>query len=143
MGESSFKNIFMASVVIGLFAFLVIFFAYSQAQTYGKDTTSYDQNSINFTRLNNTLSNAQGEAEGWRETFENSNPLVFALQVTTAGIWGVGKTMFSFVIDLYNLIFIQIFNNVLHVPPIVSGVFIVLILVGAIFGLWRLLKIGD
>lgn len=142
MPDDTLKNMVIASITITLFAFLLISFSVTMANHYGRSTTTYDQNSLNFTALNSSINNVEETAANWRTIFEKQNifnPLVVSgIVVTTFFKLTVG--MFSFVTDVFNLVFIQIFNNVLHIPPAVTGIIFVIVTISGIFGIWYAIK---
>lgn len=136
------KHLLMGSAVVCLFAFLLITFAIRSGSTYGKDVSDLESDALNLTGINDTLQSAHATAESWRTSFQATNPISLVVGVLGTGIWSLSKTMYNFIILPFSL-FSQMMIDVLKVPSIVVDILIFGLIISMIFGVWRLLKIGD
>ncbi|GAH87070.1 unnamed protein product, partial [marine sediment metagenome] len=105
MAQDVFKNLLFASILTALFIFLMLSFAISVANNYGEDTAIFEDETIDFNEINDSLSDIQSSAENWRANFEKSNIFSIIAGIVVTGIFEIGLSMFNFVIDLFNLVF--------------------------------------
>lgn len=141
MAEGQFENIVTGLILIGLFAFLAIAFSFGLASNYGKDVGNVD--AINYTALNQSLSQVQSKGESYFAMAQERGVFLAVAGFVVVGIFDIGMSMLNFAKDFFDIIFIQIFNNILHIPPIVTGVVLFILIVSMIIGLWRLIKVGQ
>jgi len=137
-----FRNILIGTVLTCLFIFLIVGFAIDIGNDYGKDVGDLTDDKINFTGVQDTLDSAQDTAETWKESFASQNIFSLVAGIVVTGIFKLAITMYKFLITPFTLL-MDIMNNVLNVPEIVTNVVIFGLIVVIIFGIWRLLKQGD
>jgi len=146
MADANFPKILNAFIVITLFSLLLLGFLGGLGSNYGKDATDINDR-IGSTKINQTLESAQSTAEGWQNRFTGiGEGNIFSDLLDVVGLLSVG--MFNLVTGMIDFLIIpfevisNILNNVLGVPPIVTNIINVLIILGTLFGIWSLIKRG-
>jgi hypothetical protein len=145
MGEGGFKGLIVGSIVIVLFAFLLLSFTFDLSNDYGVDTTDLEEGGLDFTALNSSLNTVNEDVQDRVEAFQKDNIFSIVAGIVVTGTWTMGKGLFTLVLGkggLFDVVFIQTFR-ILGVPPIVTGIILTIIIMGGILALWRLLKVGD
>lgn len=138
--ENNFPFLMKAFIIITLFSFLLIAVTVQMANNYSKDTTDLEEK-LGYNSINNTLTGAKDTAEGWREAFQKQNIFSTIAGIIVTGIFNLANTMFSFITAPFE-IFGNIMVNVIGIPAIVLNIVSVMIILTALFGIWRLIKIG-
>ena len=137
-----FKNILIGTVVTCLLLFLIVGFATDIGNDYGKDVNDLTDDRINISGIEDTLDSAQDTADSWKESFAEQNVFSVIAGLVVTGIFKLAVTMYKFLITPFILL-MDILNNVLHVPSIVTSIIIFGLIVTIIFGIWRVIKQGD
>jgi len=135
------KHLLIGVIIITLFSFLIIFGASQLGGEYDKDVSKLEEGSLNLTYMNKTLQGAQETAEDWRETFQSDN-LAHYIYGVLVGIFKVALNMFSWVVAPA-ILFIQLGNDILGIPPMITGTLIFILIVSVILAIWSLRKKGD
>lgn len=141
-GVDQFKGIMFGFILLTLFSYLLISSIVSVANDNDVDTTEFSEGAFNLDPYENVLNDVESDAETFRERFEKGSIWSNIAGVVVTGIFGIAKDMVGLIISPFTLL-AQILNNVLHVPPIVTGVVLGLIILAIIFGIWSLVKKGD
>lgn len=126
-------------IIIVLFAFLVLAFAFGVLGGYGKNLPSKTESGYDMASLNSSLSDVQDTANEWQKTFSEDRNIFGTVGLVFSGIYNVGHSMFTFTWAFFDLIFLGSFQ-VLGVPSVVMGVIIFMLIMAAIFGLWFVLR---
>ena len=140
--EGKFENIITGLVIIALVGFLSLSFSLELANKYGKSLTN-EQNLLNLSGINDSLLSLQAKGEAQLNTARQTNAFKLVGDFILSGIWTIGFGIFDVVGSFYNLIFIQVFNNIFHIPPVVTGSIIFLLSIAVILAIWRLLRAGE
>lgn len=141
-----FKDIIVGLVIIGLFAFSIINFAFQLQVNNDVNQTILDDPSLAGlnTTLRNNLGNIESTAQTQREVFEQQEAQGGTADegFSLTSIVGIVKTFFSTAIGSYNII-LTLISNVFGIPPIVLNLLLgIIIIIGLIF-IWRLIKVGG
>lgn len=128
-------------MLISLFGMLLITTVVEVAGNYDKDTSEVVGGSLSLGKFNSSIVELQTKSEGWMETFSTGGIWDIAGVVVT-GIFGVVKFMIIFITTPFSLI-TDIMIDVFGIPSWVTSTLIGLLIIGVIFGIWRLIKIGD
>jgi len=137
----SFKNLLFGFILTSLFAVLIISGVVYEGQLYGKDT-GVITSGLSYLELNQSISTVESTSQNVMTAFEKQSIWSTIAGIVVTGIFDITKSLLL-MITLPFTIFSGIMVNVLHIPKIVSSVILGLILLSAIFGIWRLLKQGD
>ena len=135
----------VTSIVVMLFAVLLLAFIFTMANDYGVDTTELQEQGLNYQALNQSLYDTQQDVEEFQQVFQRGNIFSVVAGIVVEGIFDIGNDMFRMVFGnggLFEIIFIDS-ARILGIPSIVVGTIIAILILVAIFGLWRLLKQGD
>jgi hypothetical protein len=140
--EDGFKNLLYGFIFFILFAVLLITAVNEQGSLYSKDVSEVTGGSMNVTAFNNSITTTTTNVEGYRETFSKGNIFVALGDVIFTGIFEIAQSMVAIVLTPFTLLS-GIMLNVLHIPKFVTDVIMAMIGLAIIFGIWRLIKIGD
>ena len=138
---AEFKNLLFGFILTSLFAVLIIGAAVTQGAIYGRDTTQIT-GELNYLSFNESINTIGSTSQNMRESFEKQSIFSVVAGIVVTGIFDITKTMALMVILPFTLI-AGIMTNVFHVPVIVSSVIMGLLTLSMIFGIWKLLKIGE
>lgn len=137
-----FKNLIIGMGLIMLFAFLIIGFIVQTGNEYGKDVSELEDEGIDVTAINRTLQNFESNSTAWGHSFESQNIFSSLVGIIVTGFFSITTTIWAFIwspITLLN----QILVNVLHIPNIIVGIINFALVILIIFGIWKLIKIGE
>ncbi len=142
MADTSFKDYIVNVLLAGLFLISIVGFGVGLAHNYGEPESLMKSNTgMDFTRLEKQVNQTSADANAWSSAFKSDNLFVVAGGIILYSIWGIGKLIFNSVIALFTII-LDGSTAVLGFPPIVTGVIMAILIVGLIFGLWRVIKLG-
>ena len=141
-GVDQFKGLMFGFILLTLFSYLLISSIVSVANDNDVDTSDFSEGAFSLDPYENVLNSVEEDAETFRERFEKGSIWSIVAGVVVTGIFGIAKDMVIMIISPFTLL-AQILNNVLHVPPIVTGVILGIIILSIIFGIWSLIKKGD
>jgi hypothetical protein len=146
--EDSFRNLVIGSIMAMLFVFAMFSFFISVGNEYGKDTTELTGDYYDFSDINQSLSETQAEAERLREIVSSSSGSGGVLSYVerffdgVGAFFGVSFSMFGFIIDLFDLIILGTMN-IIFANAIITGTIIAIVILLALFGIFRFLKQGS
>jgi len=140
--EDNFKGILFAFILITLFGYLIIYSVNSIGSDYGMDTTQVTGGSLNENNFYGNVSGISVASQNFMDRFSKGNVWSAIAGVVVDGIFGIAKDMFKLILSPFVLIS-NIATNLFGVPPIVTSTILGLLILSIIFGIWRLLKIGD
>ena len=139
--EDGFKALLFAFIFVSLFGMLFLSATINVADKYDKDTSEVVGGALSMDRFNSSISDLETTAMGWKETFVAGSIWDIAGVVVT-GIFGIAKLMMNLILTPFGII-IGIMIDVFGVPTWVTSTLIGVIIISIIFGVWRLIKIGD
>ena len=142
MGEGDFKNTLSAFILISLFGMLIVSAVISVGNTYGKNTSEVVGGSLALQGFNDSISDLESSTQSMYKNFNEGNIWSAVAGVVVEGIFGLTKTMFNFIIAPFTIIS-NILQDILGVPSYVTTVLLGLLILSIIFGIWRILKIGE
>lgn len=145
--EDSFRNLIIGSILGLLFVFSLFTFVFSTSSDYGKDTTSITEDYYDISGINESLTNVQGDAETFRDiASQGGNDGTFSLVEGffdgVGAFFGLAFNMFDFVVNLFEFILVGTLN-LIFANPLITGVAIAVVIIFALFGLFRFLKQGS
>lgn len=142
MAEDNFKNILFAFILITLFGYLLIYSVNSIGSDYGMDTSQVTGGSLSQNNFYGNISGVRTATENFQNRFEQGNVWSALAGVVVEGIFGITRDMVAIIISPFTLIS-NMLNNMFGVPKIVTDVILGILILSIIFGIWRLIKIGD
>jgi len=143
MAEDGFKNMIYGFVLLTLFMFLTLTFVTQVAMDNNKDTTELEKGAFSLNQYEDFLEGVDDQAEVFqKDRFANQNIFITLGDLIISGLFRIAIDMLVFITTPFTLI-AQVLNNVLGVPTLVISVVLGLIIFSIIFGIWRLIKIGD
>jgi hypothetical protein len=142
MAEDSFKTTLFAFILISLFGMLILTAVVSVGNNYDKDTSEVVGGSLSMDKFNDSISSIEDNAQALKERFDKGSIWSAIAGVVVEGIFGIAKDMVTMILMPFDIIS-DILIDTLHIPAFVVSVLLGLLILGIIFGIWRLLKVGD
>jgi len=139
MAEDSFKRTLTGLVLFVAFSWLILTVAVDFGAEYGRDAQEIGDGSLDVVSFQATASGIEESASGYRSRFESGD--VDDID-DASGIFSIATDMISMIKMPFSLLS-QILVNVFHVPSLIINVFLGLLAIGLIFGIWRLLRAGS
>lgn len=142
MAEDTFKNTLFAFILLSLFGMLIISAVVSIGNSYSKDLTEVTGGSLSLSKFNKSISSIEGNAKDMKTAFDKQSIWSAIAGVVVNGIFGIAKDMVNMILMPFDIV-ADIMNDMLGVPTYVTSVLLGILIMSIIFGIWRLLKIGD
>lgn len=140
--EDTFKYLLTGFSLLALFMFLILTFVVQISYDNNVSTQELQEGAFSLSPYESYLDDIDSQAENFRERFEKGNIFSVIAGVIVDGIFGVAKDMIIIIMTPFTLL-VQVFNNVLGIPVIVNSVLLGILIFTIIFGIWRLVRIGD
>ncbi len=140
--EDQFKTTLFAFILMSLFGMLILTSVVNVGNIYGKDTSEVVGGSLSIDKFNQSISNIESNSKSLKERFDKGSIWSAIAGVVVEGIFGIAKDMVVMILMPFDIIS-DIMIDTLHIPAFVTSVILGLLILGIIFGIWRLLKIGD
>lgn len=139
MAEDSFKNTIIALVLFVTFTWLILSFAINMGGQYGKDSEEVGGGSLNVSEFYGGAEDIESNTQNYRSRFEEGE----VNDVDDAsGVFSILTDMINLITTPFKLLS-QILSNTLGVPSLVINVFLGLLSIGLILGIWRVLRMGS
>jgi len=142
MAEDSFKNLLFAFILVSVFGLLLLTATTDIAGDYGKDTTEVVGGSLSADGFNKSVSSIESDAKSLQDRFEKGNIFSIVAGIVVEGVFGIGISMFGLILAPFNLLS-NIMVDMFGVPIWVTSVLLGILIMAGIFGIWRLIRIGD
>lgn len=148
MGEDSFKTLVIGSIFALLFVATMFLFVNSMGGHYGKDVTSLNTEYYNFSAINSSLDGVKTEAQRLRSiaSSNSGNDGVFSLVEGffdgVGAFFSIGFSMFGFIINLFDFVLVGTLD-IIFANPLITGVIVGVVILTALFGIFRFLKQGS
>lgn len=140
--EGDFKNMLFGFILIALFGMLILTAVVQVSNNYNKDATTVVGGSLSINKFNNSIKDVEKDAEALNERFQKGSIWSAVAGVVVEGIFGVAKDMITMILLPFDIL-ADIMSDVLGVPTFVTAIILALVIFAGIFGIWRLLKIGE
>lgn len=142
MADNDFPQLMKAFIFITIFAFLMLAFAVQLGTQYNNPEVDEFIEQTNYEYINETVSGFEATAQGWQDSFYEQPIFTTISGIIVTGMFSLGKGMINFIMIPWGILKL-FFVNVLHLPIIVPSLVYIMIILTALFGLWRLMKIGQ
>ena len=142
MAEDQFKNILFGLVLTSLFGMLILTAVINVGTDYGMNTSTVVGGSLSLDKFNESISDVESNAQAMNERFSKQSIWSAVAGVVVEGIFGIAVDIFKMMLLPLGLVQ-DIMINVFGIPTFVTSVFMALFIYTIMFGVWRLLKIGD
>jgi len=140
--EDRFYNMLITFILITLFGYLLIYSVNSIGSDYGMDTTQVTGGSLSENNFYGNVSGVKSASQHFQDRFSKGNVWSALAGVVVEGIFGIATDIFKIIISPMSLIS-NIMTNIFGVPTIVADVLVGILILSIIFGIWRLIKVGD
>lgn len=139
MTDSSFKNTIIGLVLFVAFSWLILTVAIDFGAEYGRSADEIGEGSLNVVSFQTSAEGVESSAQGYRSRFESGDPVDVD---DASGIFSIATDLISMITTPFSLLS-QILSNLFHVPSLIINVFLGLLAISLIFGIWRLIKVGS
>lgn len=137
-----FKGYLTIFLLTGLFFTAIISWEGDLAEEYDQTSKLNNDVRLKSSDISSELNETSEEANKWIESFSNDNIFVAAGEIVLFSTWGIFKLVGNSTISFFKLIF-GVAVNVLGIDPLVIGVLSSLLIIGLIFAIWRVFKMGE
>ena len=142
MAEDSFKNMLFAFIFVALFGMLILTATTQVADTYDKDTSEIVGGSLSMSKFNDSISGIEDSAKNLRADFGSGSIWSALAGVVVEGIFGIALDMIALILSPFDIV-ADIMIDLFGVPAWVTSVVLGVLIMGLIFAVWRLIRIGD
>ena len=140
--EDTFKNMLFAFIFVALFGMLILTATVQVADNYGKDTTEVVGGSLSLSKFNNSITSIEENSKALKRTFESGSIWSALAGVVVEGIFGIALDMVAMILAPFDIV-ADIMIDTFGVPAWVTSVVLGVLIMGLIFAVWRLIRIGD
>lgn len=142
MGFEDFKGYLTTFLLASLFLISLYSFAIGIRDNYGSSTEIVDTEQLQIQNFTQKLNETSSDASKWQEAFTSDNIFIALGGLVLFSIWGIFKLMWTAVNNFATLL-LSGATSVLGIDPMVTGTVVALLIIGMIFAVWRVLKIGE
>ena len=121
------------------FSWLILTIAIDFGSEYDRSSSEIGNGSLNVLDFKTTAEGVNDEAQSYRSRFESGD--VDDID-DASGMFSVATDIISMITTPFTLLG-QILVKIFHVPPLIIGIFLGLLAISLILGVWRLLRIGS
>jgi hypothetical protein len=140
--EDSFKNTLFAFILLSLFGMLILTSVVSVGTTYERNTSEVVGGSLSISKFNDSISSIEENSKALKERFDKGSIWSAIAGIVVEGIFGIVKDMVSMILLPFDII-ADIMIDQFNLPAFVTSVLLGLLILGIIFAIWQLLKIGN
>jgi len=140
--EDSFKTMLFAFILISVFGMLLLTTVVEVGDDYDMDTSQVVGGSLSMDKFANATASIESNAKDLKASFDKQSVWSALAGIVVEGIFGIAKDMVTMILLPFDIV-VDILNDVFGVPAWVTSVLLGLLIMSIIFGIWRLIKIGD
>jgi len=142
MGEDTFKTTLFAFILLSVFGMLLLTTVVNVGTEYEMDTSQVVGGALNLEKFNASISSIESNAKDLKTSFDKQSVWSALAGVVVEGIFGIAKDMVTMILMPFDIM-VDIMIDMFGVPAWVTSVLLGLLIMSVIFGIWRLIKIGD
>ena len=131
-----------AFILISVFGMLLLTTVVEVGDDYDMDTSQVVGGSLSMDKFANATASIESNAKDLKASFDKQSVWSALAGVVVEGIFGIAKDMGTMILLPFDIL-IDIMIDVFGVPAWVTSVLLGLLIMSTIFGIWRLIKIGD
>lgn len=139
MAENGFLKLLVGLSLFVLFSWLILTVAVDFGAEYDRDSQEIGDGSLDVVNFQSSANSLESSAQGYRSRFESGS--VDDID-DASGIFSIATDMISIITTPFSLLS-QILTNIFGVPSLVINVFLGLLAISLIFGIWRVLRAGS
>jgi hypothetical protein len=140
--EDQFKNTLFAFILLSLFGMLILSAVVSVGNTYEMNTSEVVGGSLSINKFNDSISSVEANSKALKERFDKGSIWSAIAGIVVEGIFGIVKDMVSMILLPFDIV-ADIMIDQFQLPAYVTSVILGLLILGIIFAIWQLLKIGN
>jgi len=142
MAEGTFKGLLVGFILVGVFMFATLTFAITIAEDYGYDSDDITGGKVDLDKVTTYLDDVGEAGESSDKRYKEIGIISIIGGETFSGIWEV-ITGISLMITTPFDFLAQILTLIFHVPRSVINALMGIVLFIVIFGIWRVVRIGE
>jgi len=141
--EDGFKSLLIGATLVALFGMLILSATYEIGTDYDmEDLDIVVGGATGITEFNDSITDIETDAQSLKARFESGSVWSAVVGVVVEGIFGIAKDMFSMIFLPVTFVG-NIMEDRFGIPTYFTSVISGIIIFAVIFGIWRLIKIGD
>jgi len=144
MVDTKFSDFPVNVLLAALFLIAIVGFGIGVANNYGGDSSLVDSEYLNVSDLEVSLQETNENAEEWQSAFREediNNKFILAGTLLLGSIWSIGGLIWDAIRTIFNIFIGGMLA--IGVPPVVTGTIITVLVIGLMFSLWRVIKVGE
>lgn len=141
MADKSFQDYMITFTIVGLFLVSMFYFGLGISNENGVDDF-IDTSKINISGIEENINQSEANANAWAEAFAGDNNFLVQGAMLSETLWKTVWNMFSSVINITAVLWSAVFKT-LNIPLVVIGIASLIIVIGMMFAIWRLVKVGE
>jgi hypothetical protein len=142
MAGLDFQEKLGAFILVGIVIISLVFFGSGMLASNGGTNNLVDETAINLSGFIDSVNQTSSTAENWNKAFTSDNNFLDVGAIVLKSFWESLKGMTSMMFGFIGLI-AQISHNVLGIPSLVIGGIIAILIIGILFGAWKVMKTGE
>lgn len=139
MAEDSFKNTIIALVLFVAFTWLILTVAIDFGSEYGRDANEIGEGSLDIVSFQTSAEGVESSAQSYRSRFESGD--VDDID-DASGIFSIATDIINMITTPFKLL-AQILTNIFGIPSLIINVFLGLLAIALMLGIWRVLRAGS
>lgn len=140
--EDQFKNTLFAFILLSLFGMLILSAVVSVGNTYEMNTSEVVGGALSLDKFNQSITSVEANSKALKERFDKGSIWSAIAGIVVEGIFGIVKDMVSMILLPFDIV-ADIMIDQFQLPAYVTSVILGLLILGIIFAIWQLLKIGN
>jgi len=140
--ENSFKTLLFAFILFSLFGMLLLTVVVEVGGDYDMDTSEVVGGSLSIAKFSNATASIEDNAKDLKTSFDDQSIWSALVGIVVDGIFGIAKDMVTMILMPFDIM-ADTMIDVFGVPAWVTSVILGLLILGVIFGIWSLIKIGN
>ena len=136
------KGFFISATLISLFIVCILQFGIFPGENYDKDSSFIDEEKIGFSDLQDRMESVNEDTGRWERLFQSDISFKEKADIILDSVVSITILIVLSMFSLLNVVF-QGAENILHLPPLVTGVLISIFIVTFIFSAWKIIKTGE
>jgi len=136
------KEITILSITLGILVVCIIMFIGGFASHYGVENSSMISEQMNWEGIEERLNTTQQDAKDIENIVSSGSVFTTIVGLAFVGIWKIIKIVFNSILAMFEIIVISA-RDILHIPSIVTGGIMAIIIITLAFLAYKTLKTGE
>ena len=142
MVEGSFRGLVIGFILVGLFMFTILTFGINVATDYGYEADDVTGGAVDLSDIKNYVNSVSPNASEGDEQFTKAGTFTIVATDTLTGIWDVGKGLGIMITTPFRFVG-AVLETIFGIDKPIIGVFVGIVGLLTIFGIWATVRIGK